>query len=68
MMTVKIDRYEIQGGMYHSRSGKGKIIFDYLTNATICFFDTDSEETNQVLAELILKELNSGKYEDGDVE
>lgn len=63
-----MNRYEIQGGMYHSRSGKGKIIFDYLTSTTICFFDTDNEATNQILAELILKELNSGKYEDDDIE
>ena len=67
-MTVKINRYVIKGGKYYSRSGKSKIIFDYLTNCEICSFDTNNEELNQLLAEIVLAELNTGKYEkiDGD--
>ena len=61
-MTVKINRYEITGGRYYSKSGKSKVIIDYLEHREICSFSTDNEEVNQRLAEIVLKELNTGKY------
>lgn len=69
-MVVQINRYGIKGGKYYSRSGKAKVIIDYLEYGAICSFDTNNEELNQILAEMVLKELNTGKYEkfDGDVE
>lgn len=69
-MVVQINRYKIQGGKYYSRSGKAKVIIDYLEYREICSFETNNEGLNQILAEIVLKELNTGKYEemDGDVE
>ena len=69
-MTVKINRYEIQGGKYYSKTGKSKVIIDYLEYREICSFDTNNRELNQKLAEIVLKELNTGKYEKigGDID
>lgn len=69
-MVVQINRYEIKDGKYYSKNSKAKVIIDYLEYGQICIFDTNNEELNQILAEMVLKELNTGKYEkfDGDVE
>ena len=68
-MIVKINRYEIKGGTYYSKSGKSKVIIDYLEYREICSFNTNNEKLNQILAEIVLNELNTGKYEeDCDVE
>ena len=63
-MTVTINRYKIEGGKYYSRSGKTKVIIDYLKHQEICCFSTENEALNQKLAEIVLKELNTGKYEE----
>lgn len=62
-MVVQINRYEIKDGKYYSKSGKAKVIIDYLEYQEICSIDTNNEELNQILAEIVLKELNTGKYE-----
>lgn len=45
-MVVQINRYEIKGGQYYSRSGKAKVIFDYLEYQEICSFNTSNEGLN----------------------
>ncbi len=62
-MTVKMDRYKIIGDRYYSRSGTARGIQDFLKNEVIMSFDTHNEELNQKFAEMMLEELNTGKYE-----
>lgn len=62
-MTVKIKRYEIIDDLYHSRTGKGIGIYDFLTNRVIISFDTNNKELNQLFAGIMLTELNTGNYE-----
>ena len=56
-MTVKIDKYE-------SREYKGNYyIRDRLTNRDIISFGSLNHDLNKALCELVLDELNTGKYE-----
>lgn len=52
-MTVKINRYGI-----FDNGRKSKRIYDYLKGENIAFLDTNNEELNMVLAEVVLKQLN----------
>lgn len=63
-MTVKIDRFQIVSNDhgFYSKSGKSRGIIDFLEYKIIMSFDTDDETVNQELAEIMLKELNTGKY------
>ena len=65
-MSVKMDRYEIIGKTndFYSKSGKSRGIKDNKYFQVIMSFDTYNEELNQKFAELMLNELNTGKYEE----
>ena len=56
-MTVKIDKYKI------TRCNKEYMIINRVINRIIIKFMTPDEQTNKTLAELVLKELNTGKFE-----
>ena len=58
-MTVQIDRYAI----YESPSPK-VIIYDKELERNICSVNTLNKENNVALANILLDELNTGKYEE----
>lgn len=58
-MSVMIDRYEISD----EKSPK-IIIFDNKLQRNIVSVNTLDKDINLLLAEMILEELNTGKYED----
>ena len=62
-MTVKINRYKVSKSA-NFKGDKARAIIDYSSYREIITFDTDNEETNQKLAEVVLNELNTGKYEE----
>jgi len=62
-VSVQIDRYKITNSHYSINDG-AKGIYDFYKNMVIATIGTPSEELNQMLAELILAELNTGKYEE----
>ena len=60
MMTVKIDKYalrEYKGNYY---------IFNRVYGSRIVLIEGVSEEFGKMLGEAILKELNTGKYEEDE--
>ena len=65
-MTVKMNKYEIVDNVdgYYSRSGKSVGIKDNKEYTVIASFDTPNREVNLKLAKVILKELNTGEYEE----
>lgn len=65
-MTVKMDRYEIviDDYMYGSKNGKCVGIKDNKKYEIIASFDTTNKEMNLKFAQMILDELNTGKYEE----
>lgn len=60
-MSVQIDRYELNG----EQSPK-ILVLDKKTNSFICSLNTVNKEYNLALANILLDELNTGKYEEDD--
>ena len=58
-MSVKIDRYELK----FEQSPK-IIIFDNKLQMNIASVNTKDKENNVSLAQILLDELNTGKYEE----
>ena len=58
-MSVMIDRYELK----YVASPK-IIIFDNKLQRNICSVNTLNRENNVLLANILLDELNTGKYEE----
>lgn len=58
-MTVQIDRY----ALYETQSPK-VIIYDKELERNICSVNTLNRENNIALANILLDELNTGKYEE----
>ena len=63
-MTVKINRYEIIDDIYLPGESTGKAIYDFLTHQIIISIRTNNTELNQIFAEILLNELNTGNYEE----
>jgi hypothetical protein len=57
-MSVKIDRYQLN----YEKSPK-IIIFDNKLQKNICSVNTLDKDNNELLAQILLDELNTGKYE-----
>ena len=58
-MSVKIDRYQIR----YEKSPK-IVIFDNKLQKNICSLNTLDKDNNESLAQILLDELNTGKYEE----
>lgn len=61
MNKVQIDKYRLQKSAYYG--DKNYEIFDKELYKTIISFNTDSEELNLIFGQMLLDELNTGKYE-----
>jgi len=63
-MTIKIDRFQVEvvegSRLYKSGSASVK---DILLNTWIASFDTGNKELNIKLANMVLDEINTGKYD-----
>lgn len=62
-MSVKNDKYVLK----FEQSPK-VIIFDNMLQRNICSVNTLNKENNEVLAEILLNELNTGKYEEEELD
>lgn len=60
-MSVKIDRYEL-----NDEASPKIIVFDNKLQRNICSVNTLDKENNVLLANILLDELNTGKYEEED--
>jgi hypothetical protein len=58
---VMIDKYVVK-----DEKSPRIIIFDNELQKSICSFNTLNVEWNRALADILLDELNTGKYEDED--
>lgn len=58
-MSVKIDRYELK-----EEASPKIIVFDNKLQRNICSVNTLDKENNVLLANILLDELNTGKYEE----
>lgn len=58
-MSVKIDRYEL-----NEEASPKIIVFDNKLQRNICSLNTLDKENNILLANILLDELNTGKYEE----
>ncbi len=58
-MTVQIDRYVI-----YETQGPKIVIYDKELERNICSVNTLNRENNVALANILLDELNTGKYEE----
>lgn len=58
-MSVKIDRYSLS-----DEASPKIIIFDNKLQRNICSVNTLNRENNVLLANILLDELNTGKYEE----
>lgn len=58
-MSVKIDRYELK-----EDASPKIIVFDNKLQRNICSVNTLDKENNILLANILLDELNTGKYEE----
>ena len=60
-MTVQIDRYELK-----EEASPKIIVFDNKLQRNICSVNTLDKENNVLLANILLDELNTGKYEENE--
>ena len=58
-MSVMIDRYEL-----NDEASPKIIVFDNKLQRNICSVNTLDKENNILLANILLDELNTGKYEE----